>query len=117
VDGDRLTLVTDGAVSGAVERLLARFGRGELLEPLTLPDTVWLVLGVVVLEQPITRAEISARRLVDSDRQVQLPLQHRLVREEPRAALPGRGIPLVTTDLVLRRLGVGSLGELQRRIL
>jgi hypothetical protein len=31
-----------------------------------------------------------------------------LVREEPRAALPGRGIPLITTDLWLRRLGMTS---------
>jgi hypothetical protein len=31
--------------------------------------------------------------------------------------VPGRGIPLVTTDLVLRRFGVGWIGELQQRIL
>ena len=117
LDGDRLVLVTHGAASGAVERLLARLGRGDLLEPLKLPDMVWLVLGVVVLEQPITRTEIGARRLADSDRQVQVLLQHRLIREDPRAALPGRGIPLVTTDLLLRRLGVGSVGELQERML
>jgi hypothetical protein len=30
-----------------------------VLEPLDLPDTVWLVLAIVVLEQPITRAEIA----------------------------------------------------------
>ena len=42
-------------------------------------------------------------------------LRHRLIREEPRAAVPGRGIPLVTTDLVLRRLGVGGLSELQQQ--
>jgi len=117
VDGDRLCLVTCGTTSGAVERLLAHLGRGELLEPLELPETVWLVLAIVVLEQPVTRAEITARRLADSDRQVQVLLQQRLIREEPRAALSGRGSPLVTTDVLLRRLGVGSIGELQQRIL
>lgn len=117
VDGDRLRLVTAPTASAAVERLLARLELGDPFASLQLPDTVWLVLGIIVLEQPITRAEITLRRLADSDRQVQVLLQHRLIREEPRAALPGRGIPLVTTDLLLRRFGVGSLGELQQRIL
>jgi len=117
LDGDRLRLVTASVASAAVERLLVRLRRGQLLEPLDLPETVWLVLAIIILEQPITRAEITARRLADSDRQVQLLLQHRLVREEPRAALPGRGIPLVSTDLVLRRFGVSSIGELQQRLL
>jgi chromosome segregation and condensation protein ScpB len=90
---------------------------GEVLEPLDLPENVWLVLAIVILEQPITRAEITARRLADSDRQVQLLVRHRLIREEPRAAVPGRGIPLVTTYLVLRRFSVGWIGELQQRIL
>jgi chromosome segregation and condensation protein ScpB len=44
-------------------------------------------------------------------------LRQRLIREEPRATVPGRGIPLVTTDLVLRRLGVGGLGELQQQLM
>jgi hypothetical protein len=73
--GDRLTLVAGPAASSEVERLLVRLRRGTLIEPLDLPETVWLVLGIVVLEQPITRAEITARRLADSDRQVQLLLQ------------------------------------------
>src|SRR5439155_2047765 len=84
---------------------------------LDLPETVWLVLAIIILEQPITRAEIAARRLADSERQVQLLLRHRLIREEPRAAVPGRGIPLVTTDLVLRRLGVGEISALQQQLL
>jgi chromosome segregation and condensation protein ScpB len=116
-DGERLVLVTSGAATCAVERLLAARQRRERIEPLTLTDSVWLVLGIVVLEQPITRAEIAARRMADSDRQVQQLLHFRLIREEPRAALPGRGIPLVTTGLLLRRLGVGALGELQQQLL
>ncbi|MBV9327118.1 MAG: hypothetical protein JO352_25465 [Chloroflexi bacterium] len=55
--------------------------------------------------------------MADSDRQVQVLLHHRLIREEPRAAAPGRGIPLVTTDLVLRRFGVGWIGDLQHQLL
>jgi chromosome segregation and condensation protein ScpB len=117
LDGERLQLVTAAAASGHVERLLRRLQRAELLEPLELHETVWLVLAIVVLDQPITRAEITARRMADSDRQVQLLLRHGLVREEPRAALPGRGIPLVTTDLVPRRFGLRSIGELQDYLL
>jgi chromosome segregation and condensation protein ScpB len=89
----------------------------KVLEPLDLPETVWLVLAIVILDQPITRAEITARRMADSDRQVQVLLSHRLIREEPRAAVPGRGIPLITTDLVLRRLGVSWIGDLQHQLL
>jgi hypothetical protein len=70
-----------------------------------------------IILEPITRAEITARRLADSDRQVQLPLCNRLIREEPRATVPGRGIPLVTTDLVLRCFGVQWIGEFQHRLL
>jgi chromosome segregation and condensation protein ScpB len=55
--------------------------------------------------------------MADSDRQVQVLLRHRMIREEPRAAVPGRGIPLVTTDLVLRRLGVSWIGDLQHQLL
>src|SRR5579859_5911690 len=83
----------------------------------TLPETVWLVLAIIILDQPISRAEITARRMAESDRQVQVLLRHRLIREEPRAAVPGRGIPLVTTDLVLRRFGVGWIGNLQQQLL
>jgi chromosome segregation and condensation protein ScpB len=46
----------------------------KVLKPLDLPETVWLVLAIVILDQPITRAEITARRMADSDRQVQVPL-------------------------------------------
>ncbi|MDQ6672260.1 MAG: SMC-Scp complex subunit ScpB [Chloroflexota bacterium] len=88
-----------------------------MLEPLDLPETVWLVLAIIILDQPITRAEITARRMADSDRQVQVLLRHRLIREEPRAAVPGCGIPLVTTDQVLRRFGVGWIGDLQHQLL
>jgi len=88
-----------------------------VLEPLDLPETVWMVLAIIILDQPITRAEIAARRMADSDRQVQVLLRHRLIREEPRAAVPGRGIPLITTDLVLRRLGVSWIGDLQHQLL
>jgi len=118
LDDDRLELVAAGSASSLVQRLFRHFERGnKVLEPLDLPETVWLVLAIIILDQPITRAEIAARRMADSDRQVQVLLRHRLIREEPRAAVPGRGIPLVTTDLVLRRLGVGWIGDLQHQLL
>jgi chromosome segregation and condensation protein ScpB len=118
VDDDRLELVAAGTASSLVERLLRHLERrNNVMEPLELPETVWLVLAIIILDQPITRAEISARRMADSDRQVQVLLRHRLIREEPRATVPGRGIPLVTTDLVLRRFGVSWIGDLQQQLL
>ena len=118
LDGDRLELVAAPTASSLVQRLFRHLERGnKVLEPLDLPETVWLVLAIIILDQPITRAEIAARRMADSDRQVQVLLRHRLIREEPRAAVPGRGIPLITTDLVLRRLGVSWIGDLQHQLL
>jgi chromosome segregation and condensation protein ScpB len=116
--GDRLELVAARTASSLVQRLFRHLERGnKVLEPLDLPDPVWLVLAIIILDQPITRAEITARRMADSDRQTQMLLRHRLIREEPRAAVPGRGIPLVTTDLVLQRFGVGWIGDLQHQLL
>ena len=66
MDRDRFELVSAPAASTIVGRLLRRLERGEVIEPLDLPETVWLVLAIVVLEQPITRAEIAARRLADA---------------------------------------------------
>jgi chromosome segregation and condensation protein ScpB len=118
LDDDRLQLVAAPSASGLIQRLLSHLERRDkVMEPLDLPETVWLALAIIILDQPITRAEISARRMADSDRQVQVLLRHRLIREEPRATVPGRGIPLVTTDLVLQRFGVGWIGELQHQLL
>jgi len=118
LDDDRLELLAAPSASSLVQRLFRHFERGnKVLEPLALPETVWLVLAIIILDQPITRAEIAARRMADSDRQVQVLLRYRLIREEPRAAVPGRGIPLITTDLVLRRLGVSWIGDLQHQML
>ena len=101
LDGDRLELVAAPTASSFVQRLFRHLERGnKVLEPLDLPETVRLVLAIIILDQPITRAEITARRTADSDRQVQVLLRHRLIREEPRAPVPGRGTPLITTDLV-----------------
>jgi chromosome segregation and condensation protein ScpB len=118
LDDDRLQLVAAPGASGLIQRLLSHLERrNQVIEPLDLPETVWLVLAIIILDQPITRAEISARRMADSDRQVQVLLRHRLVREEPRATVSGRGIPLVTTDLVLRRFGLSWIGDLQQQLL
>jgi hypothetical protein len=70
INSDRLELVSAPAASTLVVRLLRRLDRGDVLDPLELPETAWLVLAIVVLELPITRAEIASRRLADSDRQV-----------------------------------------------
>jgi chromosome segregation and condensation protein ScpB len=56
VDDDRLQLVTAPTASSLVQRLFAHLQRGKVLEPLGLPETVWLVLAIIILDQPITRA-------------------------------------------------------------
>jgi len=88
-----LTFGIGVAVTAAGGMVFGATGGG--FNPNTGYDLISRLLAIIILDQPITRAEIAARRMADSDRQVQVLLRHRLIREEPRAAVPGRGIPLM----------------------
>ncbi len=105
-DGDELSLATSGACSSLVERFLQVPPK----EPLSA--AALQVLAIVAYEQPVTRADISRIRGVDSDGVVASLLAHGLLAEERGFAIRGGPLSLVTTAGFLRHLGLGSLAEL-----
>jgi segregation and condensation protein B len=107
--GDRLTLVSAPAVTAAVERYL-NGGAPEALSQAALE-----VLAIVAYEQPVTRADIRSIRGVDSDGPVETLMARKLIEEDPRFGGRGRPSFLVTTELFLRRFGLGSLADLPPR--
>jgi chromosome segregation and condensation protein ScpB len=70
------------------------------------------VLAIVAYEQPVTRADITRIRGVDSDGVVSLLLARGLIAEQRHFALSGASLPLVTTAALLRYLGLQSLAQL-----
>jgi segregation and condensation protein B len=73
------------------------------------------VLAIVAYEQPVTRADIRSIRGVASDGPVETLMARRLVAEDPRFGGRGRPSFLITTELFLRRFGLGSLADLPMR--
>jgi segregation and condensation protein B len=105
-DGEELSLATSGECAAVVERFL-EVPRAEPLSAAALQ-----VLAIVAYEQPVTRADISRIRGVDSDGVVAALLTCGLIAEERQFALRGASLPLVTTAVLLRYLGLQSLAHL-----
>jgi segregation and condensation protein B len=104
--GEELSLATSGECSAVVQRLL----EAPSAEPLS--GAALQVLAIVAYEQPVTRADISRIRGVDSDGVVTSLLSKWLVAEDRRFAVRGGPLPLMTTTAFLRHLGLDSLREL-----
>ena len=87
------------------------------LDPAEAPTPVLsaLALAIVAYEQPVTRADISRVRGVDSTGVIDSMIGRGLIADDAR--LGGRARPsfLVTTAQFLRYLGIGSLAELPPR--
>ncbi|MGA7281339.1 MAG: SMC-Scp complex subunit ScpB [Acidimicrobiia bacterium] len=69
-------------------------------------------LSVVAYRQPVSRAQISEIRGVDSDSAVRTLERLGLVEEKERLAIPGNPAIYVTTDLFLEKMGLETLGQL-----
>jgi segregation and condensation protein B len=106
-DREELSLATGGECAAVVERYLD-VAQAEPLSPAALQ-----VLAIVAYEQPVTRADISRIRGVDSDGVVASLITHGFIAEERRFAVRGGPLPLLTTVEFLRALGLGSLAELK----
>jgi segregation and condensation protein B len=105
-DREELSLATSAECSAVVERFL------DVPPAEPLSAAALQVLVIVAYEQPLTRADISRIRGVDSDGVVASLLVRNLVAEERRFAVRGGPVPLVTTAEFVRYLGVGSLSKL-----
>ncbi len=69
-------------------------------------------LAIIAYKQPITRAEVSEIRQVDSDGVITTLLEKKLVTEVGRLAAPGRAILYGTSAEFLSFFGINSLKDL-----
>ena len=77
----------------------------------TLSKPAYETLAVIAYQQPVTRARVASIRGVNADAAIRQLLQRQLSREVGREA--GTGATLYeTTELLLAKLGLNSLGEL-----
>lgn len=70
------------------------------------------VLAIVAYKQPVSRAEITEIRGVDSDRVVKTLLQRELIVESGRETAPGSPVLFTVSDRFLERMGLSSVEEL-----
>ena len=70
------------------------------------------VLAIVAYGQPITRAQVSAIRGVNSDSVMNTLLDRALVREAGVADAPGNPVLYATTNAFLEKFGLGSCADL-----
>ncbi len=69
-------------------------------------------LAVVAYRQPVSRAQVSEIRGVDSERSLQTLERRGLIEEVGRAPGPGSALLYGTTPLFLEKLGVAGLDDL-----
>ena len=69
-------------------------------------------LAIIAYKQPITRAEVSAVRQVDSDSVINTLLEKKLIREVGRVNAAGRPILYGTGEEFLSFFGIDTLNDL-----
>jgi segregation and condensation protein B len=69
-------------------------------------------LAVVAYRHPVSRAQVSEIRGVDSEHALHTLERRGLIEVSGRASGPGAAVLYATTDLFLEKLGLRSLGEL-----
>ena len=89
---------------------LERFAASE--KATRLSSAALETLAVVAYKQPVSRGQVAEIRGVDSERALQTLQRHGLVQEIGHAPGPGQALLYGTTDLMLEKLGVNSIGEL-----
>lgn len=69
-------------------------------------------LAVVAYKQPVSRAQVTEIRGVDSESAIRTLERRGLIRESDRLPVPGNPAVYATTDLFLEKVGVNDLTEL-----
>ncbi len=69
-------------------------------------------LAVVAYKQPVSRAQVTDIRGVDSESALRTLERRGLIHESDRLSLPGNPAVYSTTELFLEKVGVNSLSEL-----
>jgi segregation and condensation protein B len=89
---------------------LERFVRGHRSARLT--GAALEVLAIIAYRQPISRAQITDVRGVDSDGVVRTLLSRGLIREAARDRGPGAAVLFTVSDEFMERMGLESLDDL-----
>jgi len=79
-----------------------------------LSNAAMETLAIIAYKQPITRAEVSAIRHVESDGVISTLLDKRLIKETGRRSGIGRAILYGTTEQFLAFFGINSLADLPK---
>ncbi len=69
-------------------------------------------LAVVAYKQPVSRAQVSEIRGVDSEAALRTLERRGLIQEAKRLPIPGNPAVFATTDLFLEKVGVDSMADL-----
>lgn len=69
-------------------------------------------LAIVAYKQPVSRGQVSEIRGVDSERALRTLQRHGLVQEIGHAPGPGQALLYGTTELLLEKLGINTVGDL-----
>lgn len=69
-------------------------------------------LAVVAYKQPVSRGQVAEIRGVDSERALRTLQRRGLVEEIGHAPGPGQALLYGTTEMMLEKLGINSLGDL-----
>ncbi len=83
-----------------------------IVETRKLGPGVVEALAIVAYRQPVLRSDIEAIRGTSCADALRTLLDHKLIRVQGRADLPGRPMLYSTTDTLLDRLGLQSLKQL-----
>lgn len=104
--GEGYKLFTNPCYTSAVEKFVASSMRGYLTQ------AALETLSIIAYKQPVTRAQISFIRGVNSDSVVKSLQDKELIAESGRLNVPGNPILYVTTDKFLESMGLRSLKDL-----
>ena len=99
-------MYTHPAVAAYVERFVLAVQQPRLTQ------AALETLSIVAYKQPVTRAQVSQIRGVDSDGVITTLESRGLVREMGRDPGPGQAILYGTSEVFLERMGLRSLDEL-----
>lgn len=82
--------------------------------PIKISKAALETLAIIAYRQPISRAQISAIRGVNSDSTVKFLLDLGLIEQKEVDPGPGNALLLGTTELFLEKLGLNSISDLPK---
>jgi len=101
-------MLTNPDIAPYVEKLKRYTGK------ISLSRAALETLAVIAYKQPVTRAQVEEIRGVNVDGVMNKLLEMKLVRQQGRAAMPGKPVLYGTSKVFLEVFGLNSLEDLPR---